>query len=93
MRVLSVCNHGVFDPEPIPDEKAQRSLTRIKDKIMFMRIVGRTIDEIAEITGGAILEKLGTFPEENRHCAFLGAETLQEALMKASMTNPSETSC
>ena len=42
--------------------------------------IGKTADELIEITGDAILEKLGRFPEEDRHCAFLAAETLQEAL-------------
>ena len=41
---------------------------------------GRTPEELTDITGEAILEKLGTFPEEDRHCAFLAAETIQEAL-------------
>lgn len=36
--------------------------------------------ELMNITGEAILEKIGRFPEEDRHCAFLAAETLQEAL-------------
>ncbi len=42
--------------------------------------IGKNPDELIEITGDAILEKLGRFPEEDRHCAFLAAETLQEAL-------------
>ena len=37
-------------------------------------------DELVEVTGESILEFLGGFPEEDRHCAFLAAETLQEAL-------------
>ena len=37
-------------------------------------------DEILEITGEKILEILGGLPQEDRHCAFLAAETLQEAL-------------
>jgi nitrogen fixation NifU-like protein len=41
---------------------------------------GKTPDELTEITGDAILEKLGRFPEEDRHCAFLAAAALQEAL-------------
>jgi nitrogen fixation NifU-like protein len=41
---------------------------------------GRSPDEIAEITGEMILDVLGGLPEEERHCAFLAAETLQEAL-------------
>ncbi len=42
--------------------------------------IGKIPDEIAEITGERILEEIGKFPEEERHCAFLAAETLQEAL-------------
>jgi nitrogen fixation NifU-like protein len=42
--------------------------------------VGRTPDEILEITGEAIKEKLGRLPKEDEHCAFLAAETVQEAL-------------
>jgi nitrogen fixation protein NifU and related proteins len=40
----------------------------------------KTPDELLEITGEKILEVLGEFPEGDRHCAFLAAETLQEAL-------------
>ncbi|RLC27537.1 MAG: iron-sulfur cluster assembly scaffold protein [Deltaproteobacteria bacterium] len=42
--------------------------------------LGKQPDELIEITGEAILEKIGGLPEEDRHCAFLAAETLQEAL-------------
>ena len=42
--------------------------------------IGKDPDELLTITGEAILEKLGRFPEEDRHCAFLAADTLQEAL-------------
>ncbi len=41
---------------------------------------GKTPDEIAEITAQSILEFLGEFPKGEEHCAFLAAETLQEAL-------------
>lgn len=41
---------------------------------------GRTPDEILEITGDSIMEKLEGFPKEEDHCAVLAAETLQEAL-------------
>ena len=41
---------------------------------------GRSPEEIAEITGEAILGILGGLPKEDHHCAFLAAETLQEAL-------------
>jgi len=42
--------------------------------------IGKTPDELTDITGDAVLEKLGNFPEEDRHCAFLAASTVQEAL-------------
>ena len=42
--------------------------------------LGKNPDEIVEITGEAILEKLGGLPKEDEHCAFLSAETIQEAL-------------
>lgn len=42
--------------------------------------IGCTPDEITIIDGDEILGKIGTFPEEDVHCAALAAETLQEAL-------------
>jgi nitrogen fixation NifU-like protein len=42
--------------------------------------LGKNPDEILDVTGEAILKKLGGLPEEERHCAFLASETLQEAL-------------
>ena len=42
--------------------------------------LGKTPEEIMEITGETILKILGSFPEENRHCAFLAADTLKDAL-------------
>jgi nitrogen fixation NifU-like protein len=42
--------------------------------------LGKTPGELVEITGETILKILGRFPEENRHCAFLAADTLQDAL-------------
>ncbi|MGM0663259.1 MAG: iron-sulfur cluster assembly scaffold protein [Thermodesulfobacteriota bacterium] len=41
---------------------------------------GRTPDELADVSGEMILKTLGSFPKEDQHCAFLAAETLQEAL-------------
>jgi nitrogen fixation NifU-like protein len=41
---------------------------------------GRTPDELLKITGEKILEVLGGLPTDDRHCAFLAANTLQEAL-------------
>lgn len=42
--------------------------------------IGKNPDELSEITGETILNILGRFPKEDEHCAFLAAETLQEAL-------------
>jgi len=41
---------------------------------------GKTPDELIEITGERILDVMGGLPEEEQHCAFLAAESLQEAL-------------
>jgi nitrogen fixation NifU-like protein len=41
---------------------------------------GKGPDELLEVTGEAILKRVGRFPKEEAHCAFLAAETLQEAL-------------
>ena len=42
--------------------------------------LGKTPDELLEVTGEAILEKTGGLPEEESHCAFLAAETVTLAL-------------
>ena len=42
--------------------------------------IGKSPDEILEITGETIMETVGSFPKEEAHCAFLAAETLQGAL-------------
>jgi len=42
--------------------------------------IGKSPDGVLEITGDAIMEALGGLPEDDGHCAFLAAETLQEAL-------------
>ena len=41
---------------------------------------GKNLEEITEITGETILDILGGLREEDRHCAFLAAEALREAL-------------
>ena len=42
--------------------------------------LGKNPDEIIDITGEVILKKVGGLPEEDKHCAFLYVEALQEAL-------------
>jgi len=41
---------------------------------------GKGLDEAAQIGGDTIFEALGGLPEEEAHCAYLAAETLQVAL-------------
>ncbi len=41
--------------------------------------LGKTPEELLEITGETILDILGGLPEEDRHCAVLAANTLQES--------------
>ena len=41
---------------------------------------GRSPDELLEIEPNDILNTIGTFPEQDQHCATLSIETLQEAL-------------
>jgi nitrogen fixation NifU-like protein len=42
--------------------------------------LGKNPDELAAVTGEKILEALGRFPKEDEHCAFLAAESLQDAI-------------
>ncbi|MBN1106514.1 MAG: iron-sulfur cluster assembly scaffold protein [Deltaproteobacteria bacterium] len=42
--------------------------------------LGKGAEELAEITGEGILDFLGGLPPEDRHCAFLAADTLHEAM-------------
>ncbi len=42
--------------------------------------IGKTPDELTGITAESVLRAVGSLPEEDRHCARLAAETLQEAL-------------
>jgi len=42
--------------------------------------LGKNPDELAEVAGETILKILGGLPEEEQHCAYLAAETLQAAL-------------
>ena len=36
--------------------------------------------ELDDVVNGLQNQILGSFPEENRHCVFLAADTLQDAL-------------
>ncbi|MBW1896533.1 MAG: iron-sulfur cluster assembly scaffold protein [Deltaproteobacteria bacterium] len=49
--------------------------------------VGKKTKEIADVTGETILEVLEGIPEDDIHCAFLAAETLQIALSECRSDN------
>jgi len=49
---------------------------------------GKTVDEAAEIGGDTILGLLQGVPEEETHCAYLAAETLQSAIHKWMLALP-----
>lgn len=42
--------------------------------------LGKTVDELADITGEDVLNAIGRLPEGEKHCAFLAAETIQDAV-------------
>jgi len=42
--------------------------------------LGKTPDELADITGEDVIKTIGQLPEEDKHCAFLAAQTIQDAL-------------
>lgn len=52
--------------------------------------LGKRIEELADITGEFILSKLGEVPEDDQHCAFLAAGTVQEALKRYYAANNSK---
>ncbi len=42
--------------------------------------LGKSPEELFELTGEDVLKAIGTFPQEEVHCAFLAVETLQDAV-------------
>lgn len=42
--------------------------------------IGKNPDEIKELTGEAVIHKLGRIPKDDEHLAFLAVETLRNAL-------------
>ena len=42
--------------------------------------LGRSVEEAFDLQGADVLEHIGTFPEDDAHCAYLAVNTLQEAL-------------
>jgi nitrogen fixation NifU-like protein len=48
--------------------------------------IGKASEEVEGVTGEMILEVLEGLPQDNVHCAFLSAETLQAALKACTQT-------
>jgi nitrogen fixation NifU-like protein len=42
--------------------------------------LGRSVEELADFSGEAILERIGGLPEDDRHCAYLAAASLRAAV-------------
>lgn len=42
--------------------------------------IGKTPEELFDLTGTDVLDAIGTFPEHEQHCAFLAVKTMQEAV-------------
>lgn len=42
--------------------------------------IGKSVESVFEFEGQDVLDAIGTFPEDDSHCAFLAIETLQEAV-------------
>lgn len=43
-------------------------------------IIGKNLEDAFNLQGADVLQHIGTFPDDDSHCAFLAVETLQEAL-------------
>ena len=70
-------NNCVMDASFVTDGCGSSSVCGSFTAEMALR---KTPDELTDITGEAILDKIGTFPEGEAHCAYLAAETLQKSL-------------
>lgn len=42
--------------------------------------IGKTVEEIFDLTGEDVLEKIGQFPKQEEHCAYLAIKTVQDAV-------------
>ncbi|WP_028584718.1 iron-sulfur cluster assembly scaffold protein [Desulfogranum mediterraneum] len=42
--------------------------------------IGKSIEEIFDLTGQDVLARIGQFPEKEEHCAYLAIKTVQDAV-------------
>lgn len=52
--------------------------------------VGRTAEEILDITGDEVLARAGQIPEDHHHCAFLAVTSLHEAVNRHMHPGPKD---
>jgi nitrogen fixation NifU-like protein len=72
-----------FDQERVKDARFQTDgcgASTVCGSFAAEFALGKSAEELVEITGERILDFLGGLPEEERHCAFLAADTLHEAM-------------
>jgi len=53
---------------------------------------GKSFDEVFALTGADVLTRIGSFPREEEHCAYLAVSTLQKAV-KTYLAEKDRTTC
>ena len=87
-RLRGVCGDTMeiflkFDRDKVKDASFQTDgcgSSQVCGSVAAELALGKSPDELIEVTGEVIMEELGGLPTDDAHCASLAAETLQEAL-------------
>ncbi len=74
---LKLENNRVKDASYFTDGCASSSLS---GSFAAELAIGKDPDELTAITAESIIKEIGRLPEDDKHCAYLAAETIQEAL-------------
>lgn len=54
--------------------------------------IGKSFDDVFALTGADVLARIGSFPREEEHCAYLAVNTLQKAV-KTYLAEKDRTAC